>query len=428
MKQLNIFICLMISLILLPCTASSYDGVILEIESSGVIVKIEQPDGNLVGAELDMTYKAGMLPMDMGRYKVRSIVSGVAQLDIIATNNPPDKGMKVILDRVGKSGNPGNIQGSTIIGNVVETDNDNVKIKIPSFRVVGINSRVDLYYKTSAGQDMNFGEWKVTQSSGNILMAVPVDMTSPPMVGLEARITIAQEIEINRNLPGEGELVSKRDSGIIFRDPYEELDQLGKKEPIKLLGSTFPEKTAKEYAISGDKYYFSKNYEMAYEEYSKAAQMGHAGAQRLIGNMYHFGQYVQKDDVKAFEWYEISAQQNNPMGIYSYGNAIAKGEGTKKDLEKAHDLFLKAADMGEPKAQYSLGVLYYKGLGVDKDYSKALEWFKISSTQNTAGAFYALGIMHEFGQGVQKDQNKAISYYKNAADLDHDKAKQKLTK
>ena len=428
MKRVNIIICIMISLIMLPSAATCYDGIILKIESSGIIVKIEQPDGDLVGAVLDMTYKAGFLPMDMGRYKVRSIASGVAQLDVISTSTPLDKGMKVILDRVGKSNSLGKIQENNIIGKVVETKNDNVKIEISSSSKINIGSRVDLYYKTSAGQDMNFGQWKVTQSSGNILMAEPVDMTSPPMAGLEARITVRHEQETNMDLPDDGELVRKRDPGIIFTDPYKELDQLEKKEPLELLGVPFPEKTAEEYAISGDKYYFSKNYEMAFGEYSKAAQMGHAGAQRQVGTMYHFGQYIQKDYVKAFEWYEKSAQQNNPLGIFSYGNAIAKGQGTTKDLKKAHDLFLKAANMGQAEAQYSLGVLYYQGLGVNKDYSKALEWFKMSSTQNIVDAFYALGTMHELGQGIQKDQNKAMSYYKKAADLGHDKAKQKLKK
>jgi TPR repeat protein len=140
----------------------------------------------------------------------------------------------------------------------------------------------------------------------------------------------------------------------------------GKKPKGQLLGIPFPEKTAKEYAEAGDKYFYKKSYKMAFKEYEQCARMGNAGCQKMLGLFYNNGFGVEKDLNKARKFYEDSARQNNFEAIYNLGLLYANGQGVKKNMTKARELFLQSANLGYPEAQFNLGVLYYNGMGVKK--------------------------------------------------------------
>src|SRR5690606_6611659 len=66
----------------------------------------------------------------------------------------------------------------------------------------------------------------------------------------------------------------------------------------------------------GDTYYKAKLYENALEWYLKAGNYAEYINPKLfnrIGEMYIFGQGVEKDNKKAFEWYTKSATQGNAL-------------------------------------------------------------------------------------------------------------------
>jgi TPR repeat protein len=62
--------------------------------------------------------------------------------------------------------------------------------------------------------------------------------------------------------------------------------------------------------------------------------------------------------------------------LYSYG------QGVEQDREHGNDLYLKAAMQGDGAAQASLGIAYERGIGVETHLPTAYAWFKISVEMN----------------------------------------------
>ena len=84
---------------------------------------------------------------------------------------------------------------------------------------------------------------------------------------------------------------------------------------------------------------------VAVDSFRKAAERGHAEAQRYLGECYEYGRGMKTDRDKAIGWYRKSAEQ---------GNA---------------------------EAQYNLGGCYYYGLGVEKDFNEAIRWYRKAAAQ-----------------------------------------------
>jgi TPR repeat protein len=62
--------------------------------------------------------------------------------------------------------------------------------------------------------------------------------------------------------------------------------------------------------------------------------------------------------------------------LYSYG------QGVEEDREHGNDLYLKAAMQGDGAAQASLGIAYERGIGVSVHLPTAYAWFKLSVEMN----------------------------------------------
>ncbi len=313
----------------------------------------------------------------------------------------------------------------SITGKVTKVNNNTITIETIRAETIPDGSRVDLFFEISEGNSIEIGQWKVSGRGKGVIYAMPVDMIGPPQKGMTAKISYSDKKApvITSSSPR-----NKAIQDTSRENPYvEPVPEIRGKEPKgQLLGIPFPEKSAKEYATEGDRYYYEKNYKMAIKEYEQCARMGHSGCQRMLGYFYNNGFGVEKDLNKAREFYEESARQNNASAIYTLGLMYANGEGVKKDMTKVHELFLKSAGLGYPEAQFNFAVLYYNGLGVTQNKSTALKWFKKAADQNIPKALYAVGQCHEFGFGTPKNMSKAKEYYKKAAELGDKAAIKKL--
>lgn len=90
--------------------------------------------------------------------------------------------------------------------------------------------------------------------------------------------------------------------------------------------------------------YNEEDYAKAAEQWLKAAEEGHAGAQYGVANLYANGQGVAQNDSEAVSWYR------------------------------------EAAEQGMADAQYTLGVLYMSGVRVPQDIEEAYFWISLSTT------------------------------------------------
>ena len=146
------------------------------------------------------------------------------------------------------------------------------------------------------------------------------------------------------------------------------------------------------------------------------AESGEAEAQLKLGDMYSYGDGVDKDMREAVHWYRKAAKQGDH---YGYGNlrSLAAIQGVAeaqfaigelaKDTREAVHWFHKAAEQGHANAQAHLGEAYYEGDGVAKDAREAVHWYRKAAEQGHAGAQNNLGSAYWDGEGVITDEREA---------------------
>jgi TPR repeat protein len=190
----------------------------------------------------------------------------------------------------------------------------------------------------------------------------------------------------------------------------------------------------------GNMYFYGegveKDYQKAMEWYEEAAKQGNADAQFKLGYMYFYGEGVVQAYVKAFYWFEKAAMQDNAAAQYSLGLMHYEAKGIPQDYETAVYLFGKSAEQGYDKAklylkiirlereaergnaaaQYDLGLIYYKGQEIERDFQKAFWLFEKAVSQGHSGAQYNLGLMHYKGQVVKQDFQIAFLWFERAAE------------
>ena len=121
-----------------------------------------------------------------------------------------------------------------------------------------------------------------------------------------------------------------------------------------------------------------KNYRSAFEWFMKAAESGHAAAQRMVAEILLDGsQEIKKNRKLAFYWMQCAAIQDDVTALERLGDMYAKGEGCVKDQKMAIECYEKSAFKNNPIAQCKLGEIF---LPVDLERSK--EWFKMAASLN----------------------------------------------
>jgi len=94
------------------------------------------------------------------------------------------------------------------------------------------------------------------------------------------------------------------------------------------------------------------DYKTAHREFLKAAKLGHANAQFILGEMYANGEGVPKDDVEAMRWYRKAAEQGYVTAQFYLGLMYASGEGVPRDRIEAYMWVNLAAVQGQEMAAW----------------------------------------------------------------------------
>jgi len=96
---------------------------------------------------------------------------------------------------------------------------------------------------------------------------------------------------------------------------------------------------------------------MAWADSTSDFQQGYANAQINLGNMYHDGRGVMRDDVAAVKWYRLAAKQGDAAAQNSLGFMYAKGIGVGQNKILAYKYWRKAATQGNSTASKNLDIL-----------------------------------------------------------------------
>ena len=82
--------------------------------------------------------------------------------------------------------------------------------------------------------------------------------------------------------------------------------------------------------------------------------MGHPGAQSKLGYLYTEGIAVQKNYETAFDWFSKAAKQGDIDGQYNLGIFYLNGWGTPKNKTMAAQYLAAASAQGDPAAEAAL--------------------------------------------------------------------------
>lgn len=169
--------------------------------------------------------------------------------------------------------------------------------------------------------------------------------------------------------------------------------------------------------IVGKVYYQGKlnerNYEKAFDWFSKAAESGNSYAQYLLGNMYENGTFVEQNYDTALSYYKNSAAQNNIMAIGEMAYMKDNGYGMPMNKEEAEKIYLQLAE--ERDDEWSMIKLAY--IEMDRGNSEErLKWIQKALEKEYIDAYVDLGIFYQSDEKY-KDLEKAQQSYYQAAQL-----------
>lgn len=209
------------------------------------------------------------------------------------------------------------------------------------------------------------------------------------------------------------------------------------------------------YAKLGDIYLEDENFSLSYINYKKAAEMGDAWSEYLLGTFLFDGEccntdvklgvkYIRsasKKGVKAANFalarlYEMGnadagIKQSNAHAVKYYKIAARKGDedaqlklaeiykegllGTEKNQKESFKWYLILAESGDNSVAFDVAYSYASGTGVEKNYEEAVKWYNVAVNNGSAAAMNNLAVCYENGNGVEKNLEIAFSlYYKSA--------------
>ena len=129
----------------------------------------------------------------------------------------------------------------------------------------------------------------------------------------------------------------------------------------------------------------------AITNYQRAADLGSARGQAMLGNIYSTDVRGKPDFEKAVKWYRMSVEKGDREGEFGLGVRYVLGEGVDVDLARARQLFKVAADQGQADAQYNFASMCEEGKGGEEDSAAAVHYYQLAAEQDVAEAQFHLG-------------------------------------
>jgi TPR repeat protein len=158
------------------------------------------------------------------------------------------------------------------------------------------------------------------------------------------------------------------------------------------------------------------NVDAAIARYKKAAELGNALAQAILGDLYSNGELVKADYEQAVKWYRMAADQGQRDGQFGLAARYILGQGVPADQNEAFRWFQAAADQGHADAQYDLATMYETGQGTSPDLPQAVHYYQLAAEQGVVKSQYRLGILLAKSESIETDRVAAFKWLMLAQD------------
>ena len=102
--------------------------------------------------------------------------------------------------------------------------------------------------------------------------------------------------------------------------------------------------------------------------------------------------FSNEDYTRAAAWFRKAAEQGHAVAQRALGILYFQGGfGVPSSFSKAADWFYKAAKQGDAEAQYYLGLMFENGYDIPQDDAKAASWYRKAAEQGHPEALEKLG-------------------------------------
>lgn len=199
----------------------------------------------------------------------------------------------------------------------------------------------------------------------------------------------AEEAKIVLKLAEEGDAKAQAVIARMFasgrgvkKDEAKGIDWLRKSLASQPAAPNFQVTLGKMYLDDHDQY-LKHDYSKALKLFQEAAAQGNSEAQYQIGELYDFGQGVDKNPAEAMKWYRQAAENGYAEAQFEIGVRCAQGRDVKKDYAEALTWLQKAADQAHPQALAWMGTMYEEGWDVPQDQMEAYFWDRLAVKNKT---------------------------------------------
>ena len=110
-----------------------------------------------------------------------------------------------------------------------------------------------------------------------------------------------------------------------------------------------------------------------FDELTANALEGDPSAQNALGEMYYYGDEIERDYEQAVFWFKEAAKQKHPDGMYNLGMCFVNGEGIERNEATGQSFIRQAAKLGSKAALAASGdkpVKSDKASGAKSDKTK----------------------------------------------------------
>lgn len=151
------------------------------------------------------------------------------------------------------------------------------------------------------------------------------------------------------------------------------------------------------------------------------AYQGIAAAQYKVGVLFDYGQQaggrgVAQNPFEALKWYRKAAEQGHARAQRNLGSLYEAGRGAVADPAEAARWYRAAALQGDSFAQYSLGRMYHDGRGVTRQVDRAYAWL-VRAVRNgllPVQRDEAMGLLETIESGMSPDELDRAQQMANA--------------
>jgi TPR repeat protein/predicted phosphodiesterase len=164
--------------------------------------------------------------------------------------------------------------------------------------------------------------------------------------------------------------------------------------------------------VTKDVEFSEKILESIYDEILRRSNNGKPDYLTILGDIYSFGIYKNKDLQTAASLYNKASKLGQTEAMCSLAYMYEVGSGISKDEEKAFDLYLESAEKGYLHSMRDVGLCFLNGIGTQIDFKQALYWLSMASKENYAHATADLAKMYLNGYGVEQNNQKAIDFFR----------------